>query len=895
MDFRKYKNSLKQYLRVKGFDPSNNPMFCFSPSHNNTDTPACMVNDHNFQCQSCGIHGDIYDACGILTGKLEKVEQFKEVEKTLIGYNPEFTKKKKKIEIDKNSFLKLINYLKNYGGRKKGVFAFLKQRGYTDDIANKMEPYFVYWPGFEIVEREIGKEILKKSGIPLIHPKKNYSSWSPAGVIVKLAKGLKLCYYRKDDTGKNICEKRNTKGCYVFPGPWEINKEKSVILVEAEITSISMRALGFENVIPTGGTNGMTITAMKEYLFNTKEIIFVFDGDDAGRKASCIIKQSKDDKEKKKPYPDLLMQSGYKGIIKLAYLSDGKDPDDLIQENKINELKKIISEAQPYQIEEKKTTYKTSVNGHYPFFFLGFDDKAYYILPKRFYVPIRITRGDSTIKNMMKELAPFSWWYNSFQKEDQDGNTSFNLLGAIEWFREKSGEKGLYNDENILGIGAYKDGEKIVFNTGNCLLIDGKKIEYENYKGENIYTRSKTILKMEGTTWEIKDGLNLCEQLKTFKFENPISYMVIAGYIAIAPFASLLEKRPHIWITAKSETGKTTLLNSLIIPLVGKKQALYVESIGSEAFFRQKCKKDCRVPVIDEFEAYKKEDIFQQDKYFHFMRSAYSGALAGKGTPHHEPIEFNIKLMFCLASVNTRFERQADRSRFVVCRMLPKSDNVFVKKIKNPGGLKLRIFQKMNYIREYIETAKQIMIENGHNYRLADTYAPFIVGFWLLISDSPFFEGDNKIQKFILEKIKYISGEKIKSDEDRIIERILQEKIKLDPGNDLTIAEMLIKKKMDTSGEVLTYDASIRRYGLRRYITDNTETLAIDTDHPEIKKILRDTPFSEYKEILQRHPAVIEKSKVVYMSGKNTRCVILNWKQLEEKYFREVIEDDIPF
>ena len=67
MNFEKYKNSLKQYLKIKGHNPSNNPMFCFSPSHSNNESPACMIYDDNFKCGSCGIHGDIYDACEIIT------------------------------------------------------------------------------------------------------------------------------------------------------------------------------------------------------------------------------------------------------------------------------------------------------------------------------------------------------------------------------------------------------------------------------------------------------------------------------------------------------------------------------------------------------------------------------------------------------------------------------------------------------------------------------------------------------------------------------------------------------------------------------------------------------------------------------------------------------------
>lgn len=888
MDFKKYKNALKQYLKAKGFNPSGSVMFCFSPHHSNTNTPACMINDHNFNCASCGVHGDVYDACGILTGETDRIKQFLEVEKTILGYNPEWkkeTKKKKKFEIDFDCEQRLINYLRKNGGRKKGVDAFLKKRGYSETMIKKIAPYLGYWPGFDIALSELGKETLKGAGVPLIHPIKNYSSWSPAGVVVRLSKGLKLCFYKNDK-----CEKRGTKTCRTFPGPWKIDKEKPLILVEAELSAISMRALDYQNVIPTGGTSGLTIKAIKEYLLSTKEITFAFDGDESGRKSTGLEEFKKDDG--KKNYPDILIGNNYKGVIRIAQLPDGKDPDDLIQEKKYDQLQKIISDASIYK--KKKTEVMVQKNYH-PFFFLGFDERYYYVLPKRFFIPLSINRGDSSIKNMMKEVAPFEWWFNSFQKYDADGNASFDMLGAIEWFREESARKGLYDDRKVLGIGAYKDGENIVFNKGDSLFVEGRKIKYEDYEGEKIFTRSKIKLNFSGTPWTVDDGTNFINQLNTFNFEKKIDYIVVSGYAVISWLASLLDKRPHIWITAKSKTGKSTLVENLLVPVVGKEQAFYIESIASEAFFRQSCRKDCRVPFLDEFEAHNKEEALQQKKYFHFMRSAYSGIVTGKGTPGHEPITFNIKLMFCLISVNVRFDNEADSSRFVICRMKPKTDKKFMKQIENPNGLRLRTLKKISKIKNYIKKAKQLIIDNGYDYRKADTYSPFLVGFWMLVSDNDFFIGDDWLKKIIIGSIQNLSEPDYKDDEDRILERIFQERIKIDPGHEETIAEMLIEKIMDTSSgdEVLKYDSIIRRYGLRRFDYKGKEALAIEKENPALKRILSDTAFQDYKEILQRHPAIIDISQVVRMAGKTTRCMLFSWEKLEKQYFMEKNEENL--
>jgi len=894
MDFKKYRSSLKQYLTLKGFKSDQNPMFCFSPNHHNTDTPSCLIYDTHFKCESgsCGIHGDIYDACEILTGITEKSEQFKEVEQTLGGYTAPPEPKKERFTPDQAAIDKLTDYMRKHTGREKGITAFLKQRGYTDDIAKKMLGAFGYWPGFEIAEKEIGYETLKKAGIPLVHPEKGFSSWDHSGAVEKLGKGLKLNFYFN---GK--CEKRGSKCCYTFPMFSDLEKITSIILVEAEISSIAMRAIGFKNTFPTGGTSGLTEKIIKEKLLPMQEIIFAFDGDDAGRKASGLIPLTENDA--KKCYPEILQKLGYKGTIKLVQLPDGKDPDDLIRENKIDVLSALIGGAISYEL-KKELSAPPPPTGEKepPFLILGCDEKAYYIMPKNQNIPIRIGRGDTNIKNWLKEIAPGEWWYNNFYQLTEEGKQLFDITYAMSWFRDQCQEHGIYDENKIKGVGVHLDGKNIVFNSGNCLYVDSKQLSYNDYKGKNIYCRSKINIEITGEPWKLSDGINLIKQLKTFAFERLVDYMVISGYMAIAPYASILTWRPQMWLTGNKGDGKTTLVK-VIQEAVGKNQALYFEGPTSEAFIRQTCGKDCRVPLLDEFESKTKEESYEKNKIMNFIRSCYGGNTIGKGTPDHKPLTFTTRMMFCLASINVKIDNDGDRTRIAICRMKrkPGTDKNYFQSIENFEGLRKRIFLKLKSINTDIKTAKKIIMDEGHNNRTGDTYSPFIVGFWYIISDNEFFTGDEKIQEYIKKAILTIKESDSKDDEDRILERIFQERIRLKPDYELTIAEMLIMDEKNSSGEFLkiTHDDIIRRWGLRRCVLKGVQVLAVDSDHPAIKNILKDSPFAEYKEILQRHEAVIRRSQPVRMSGKNARCIIFDWKKLDNLYFGEDSGDQIPF
>ena len=898
MNFNKFKGSLKYYLKLKGFESSQNPMYCFNPSHSNKNTPACMIYNDNFKCASCGIHGDIYDACEILTGIKEKAEQYKEVEKTLKGYNIEEYKieKKETFQPDQEALTKLIDYMRNHAGKEKGVRLFLKTRGYNPEMINKMLPCFGYWPGYEIAIQEVEREILKESGVPLIHPVKGKSSWDSSGVVLKLHKGIKLFYYHNDK-----CEKRDSKSAHTFPMPGPLPESGNIILVEAELSAISMRSIGYKNTYATGGTKGLSIKEIKEKLLTMKEIIFAFDGDEGGRKASGIIQLEKSDK--RKCYPAILKREGCEGIIKIAHFPDDKDPDDLIRENKIDELHKIIKEAKIYKHEKTKKKkkkdkeYKTKEEiKDVPFIFLGHDDKAYYIYPHNQNIALRIGRGENYIKNWLKEIAPFEWWFKSFQKTDEDDNAFFNLAGAIAWFRKTSWSKGLYNDERIVGLGVYQDNDNIIFNTGNCIYIDGKKKGYNDFSGKYIYCRSKLKLEIKGKEWTIKDGINLIKQLKTFNFERKIDYMVIAGFIGISCFSSILNRRPSIWMTGQSGTGKSTLLTEIIQKCIGE-QAIYTEGGGSEAFIRQMVARNCLIPIVDEFEAHNKKEQYELKKIMKLIRSCYGGIIIGKGTPDHKPIKFNTKIMFCLASVNIYIDNEADRNRLIICRLKLKKDDNYMKPIQNPIGLKVRIFNRIKSLNPNIEKAKTLLLDSGYDNRTSDTYAPFLAGFWMIISDSEFFQGDKKIQSYILKAIEEIKEVSYRTDEQKILDRIFQESIRLDPSKQLTIAEMLLKEKIDNmKGESeLAYNDTLQRNGLKKFKYKNKEILAVDINNPALKNILKDTPFSDYKEILRRHDYVMKKSALIWLAGKNTRCIILDWEKVHDEYFKNQEEDDVPF
>jgi phage/plasmid-associated DNA primase len=403
LDFGKYKNRLKEYLRCRGVDTGKDPTHCFNKSaHKHGDAnPSLQLFDENFKCHGCGIEGDIYDAAGLLEGISGTADRFVFIEKFFGGASlttrPETAGSKAgDFEPDAEAMARLENFLSKNPGAEQMIKQFLADRAehstkgkiknYPEDTLGYLCEQFFYWPGLDAVLRDLDRDTLKKSGIPLVNPDKGFSTWDRPGVVVKLGTGYKLHYYEhrycnkckevkdcpdyRDRKGSCYkCEKRNSKGGKTFPMPGAIDGSKPVILVEGEMNALSCAAIGVENLFAAGGTNGLTGPKVKAYLLDVPEIILFFDADAPGRKASGLDPLTESDRRKSN-IPQTIRKAGYTGKIKLAELppvseTGCKDQDALVLAGKRDVIQKAIAEAKEYRPDaaDRDTNQKNRVPG----------------------------------------------------------------------------------------------------------------------------------------------------------------------------------------------------------------------------------------------------------------------------------------------------------------------------------------------------------------------------------------------------------------------------------------------------------------------------------------------------------------------------------------------------
>lgn len=926
-DFAKYRPLLVQYLTARGISIDTRSNFpCILPNHDDSTASMKLSAKDRLHCFGCQFDGDIYDICGELDGITDKGEQYRRVA-AHFGDSPASLVPMKEITPSAPAFIpeaKAIERVTSWFVSIRSAYEprladFAKVRGYPSDYCDSL----LWWPGIKSANSDprILAQDLIDSGI--IDPEKEKVAWTYAGAVVQCGIGFKLHYI--DREGKTI--KRESRGGHTF-NPSRLPTGDRLILVEGELDELSARYAEIDEARAMGGTSGLSMDDARAIASRGySEIILALDNDDPGKIAAGLIPP------KQKRYttvPQLLRSAGYNGVIKYAMMPDGcKDIDDAIKGGRIDETKIAIRDAErvpeAHKVEKQGMVRQDGLHNGItddinkdgggatakaipPFQFLGFDDQAYYVLPRNQNIALRISRGEKAIKDKMNEFASPDWWFVNFNREVLDREsgelkTVLDTPAALSWFREKSVSRGMFTDDMLLGVGAHLDEGHVVVNTGRSIVYPGGKVfTYEEYDGKNAYCRSPIELKIDAPAWTREDGANFIKQLKTFTFENKIAYYAVAGWCAVAPFASLLFRRPHIWVTAKKGTGKTWLMHELIYPVTGIKFSFFRDGITTEAAIRQNLRKDNRPVILDEFEIGSgnvKNEEQTINGVLKLARTSYGGDEGiSKGTSSQSGINFAAKMMFCFGSINVNLQDAADKSRIVICRMDTSVGKM--SRIHNPDGMRSRMLLHLDRLRSDIEKCTDIMLSHGHEQRTCDTYSPLYAGFWRLLSEADFGDDslpeDSRMLKSMKESWEKISiSAETASDEESLLQCLFQYRARLEGGEEKTIAEMLTEK--DAMGKIKYSDALGKR-GIRRYMMDegkHSDSVAISQKNTSIREMMEGASLGpNYKEVLKRHYS-FTGSDTVNIGGVNQSAMLFRWPDLEARFFNSEGLEALPF
>lgn len=295
---------------------------------------------------------------------------------------------------------------------------------------------------------------------------------------------------------------------------------------------------------------------------------------------------------------------------------------------------------------------------------LGYDRGRYYYLSAEQRQVHEYAKGDHTANGLL-QLAPLAYWSQVFAYGGPMKGEHWQA--ATDALMRQCERRGIFDTAILRGRGCWMDEGRMVLNLGNRTIVDGQEHELGQHDTTFIYEAGARLAGPRGKPLEVTEARRVLDIAKRFNWEMPASAALLAGWIVLAPLCGSLRWRPHVWLTGGSGTGKTTILNQFIAPLMAGTE-LQVQGNSTEAGIRQRLRADALPVLFDESEKNDEREEARVDNILSLIRQSSSDGQSRtlKGTTTGRVLEFHIRSMFCLASVQVGIKRQADHTRIAV-------------------------------------------------------------------------------------------------------------------------------------------------------------------------------------------------------------------------------------
>lgn len=304
---------------------------------------------------------------------------------------------------------------------------------------------------------------------------------------------------------------------------------------------------------------------------------------------------------------------------------------------------------------------------------LGYLDNTFFF----YNIPTRdICKATTFAPSQLYTIATKSYWDAAYASE----NGKTRVSDAISDLIQSCQAAGPFCPENVRGTGVWRDNSRVVINVGSYLIVNGQRMGHTALKSRYIYIRDHHGLggiSAEHTTdTEGQSLINICQ---LFKWAQPRSAHLLAGWIAISRIAGALNTRPHIWLTGPRGCGKSEIFRGLLDGALGARGAkLHVEGSTTEAGLRQALRASSIPILFDEFEI-NATNLLNREAVLELLRSAWSegeGIILKGSAGSQTAMRFTTNSPALLSSIRVVLQNDADQSRFSVLELLPHGDNM---------------------------------------------------------------------------------------------------------------------------------------------------------------------------------------------------------------------------
>lgn len=546
---------------------------------------------------------------------------------------------------------------------------------------------------------------------------------------------------------------------------------------------------------------------------------------------------------------------------------------------------------------------------------LGYDRGVYYYYSFLTGQLVALKPSQHDESNLL-QFADLSWWETHYP-----GNKKPNYSSAKNFMMMECHRVGVFDFDKIRGCGSWIDEGRIVIHRGNTVVIEGKEIPVEDYKGKFIYERDITVQRETSAPLTNSEAIKLLDICKELNWERPINAYYLAGWLACSVIGGALTWRPHIFITGPSASGKTWVMKNIVYKVLGREK-IPMQGASSSAGYRALAGNRSWPVWGDEIEAKTPQELAEFQRLLMVWRCASSDTDVGvvKSTVDGRVRNFIPRSCVCISAIGMNLSDYADLTRFSVLglRKNNKHDSerreLFAKFEDKVASLLTE--EWCSSFRARSQKLALTIRKNAKMFsravsellgpRLGDQVGALLAGAYSLTSSN---ELDINLARAWVSSQDWTEYEEIGSDEGSCLSEILDSHIMFDNpkgGGQLkrTVGELLLLSKSGiktSSDPVDEFDEKIKpefalsvlkRYGISR----RGEFIQISKSHREIKNFLSNTQWrANWGETLKRINGAQLRSSVRF-SGNVHGAVEIPDKVVFENYDfsqeQEEVEND---
>lgn len=522
------------------------------------------------------------------------------------------------------------------------------------------------------------------------------------------------------------------------------------------------------------------------------------------------------------------------------------DWNDFHKLNGIDKLKHIIDATKPVRPEH--------------FWALGHAKGMYYFTNLR--APEIHATKDFSTTDLYKIVTLKKW--KSLYPEFVHANGKLDFDAIKSELVDLAQKKGHFRADESRGIGIYLNQGQSLVHLGDRVLFDAREQELQDFEGEQFYDLKfrRNLPPRPPESHDQKDFVrDLRAVLGGYTWENKLSPELIIGWLYCAYASGALSWRPHLLVSAKAGSGKSTIASLIVEVLLAYSGYVKKEDV-TEAGLRQELENNS-VPVVhDEFDTNRGE-AKRLASVLNLLRAASSGGSISRGTPSGKSLKFEARFCAYLTGINPPNLNEADQTRITTLRLLKQNPRPWnevkpeVLRLATSESARGIFWQVVDTLPAFMKSAETIQTAFAqHGERVGQQYGALLAGFWQMFHVEQITKAE--AERFVknVELASDDVGEKLMQDDnaERCLTHLLSLSVRVSDdknSHELSIAQIL---EADSGSQDL-YGRELGRIGVKR--VSDTEIFVAGHQHI-LDAHYEKTQWQNYSEALVRLPGSVK-------------------------------------